>query len=136
MTTGEVIGGGEEQLLGKGEQLRSHLDELAGKNPPLDDFSLSMGRLLAARIEHGVVPMGYVVATELLKYDCGVTGVDGFTGQRMPRDVTDMPPVMYGIFSMEATQLARGAFGEEFASQVEETRRAIQGQGPETPASA
>jgi hypothetical protein len=83
-----------------------------------------MTRLLADRIEQGVIPMGYVIAGQLLRYDCEVTGVSGFTGEPMPAEVTDgVPPAMYAIFdAFQAPQLARGAFGNEFADQVQAFR--------------
>lgn len=125
---GEFANGNDEELFGTGAQLSAHIDELIaasdGNNPTLDDFSVTMGKLLSDRIDHGVVPMGYVMATQLLAYDCGSTGVNGFTGERMPREVTDLPPVMYSLFNVKSIQFARGAFGEEFADQVEQVYEA------------
>lgn len=117
---------GEDRLLGTGAQLRAHIDELVdeGKIVTNHPFSVDMGKLLADRIEQGVVPLGYVIATELLCYDCQ-QGISGFTGEAMPRSVTGMPPVMYSLFRMEAQRFARGAFGDEFGDQVDQNYEAF-----------
>jgi hypothetical protein len=107
--------------LGTGERLSAHIDEwVAGLNADerrINGFSITMGKKLAERIGDGVVPIGYATAIELLTYDCQ-TGVDGFTGAQLPSDIAGYPPMMYGLFRLSAEQFARGAFGDEFADQV------------------
>lgn len=120
---------GKEKLLGTGERLSAHIDERVsagdGSDASLPDFAVAMGKALAERIgSHGVVPIGYVMATELLIYDCG-TGVNGLTGDRMSGQIAGYPPQMYALFTLEATHLARGAFGDAFADQVDEVRSSI-----------
>jgi hypothetical protein len=121
----------EETLQANGEQLNTYIDGLVAQgsetNPTLSNFSLTMTRLLANRIgEHGVVPMGYVMATELLCADAGATGVDGFSGEPMPKEVTGQSGLAYSVFKMEADLFARSAFGDEFADAVREVRQSVQ----------
>jgi hypothetical protein len=117
-----------DRLLGTGEQLSAHIDEWAASLDEHDrhtqKFGIAMGKKLADRIGGGVVPMGYVMATELLTHDCQ-EGIDGFTGEPLPTSIAGYPPVMYGMFRMQAEQFAKGAFGEEFGDQVSQTYTAI-----------
>lgn len=82
----------------------------------------TFGRQLAARIGDDPAPEGYVLATELLLYDCQ-TGVDGFTQEPMPHNLTGYPPQVYGALRVEADYLAQQIFGEEFAQQATQFRR-------------
>src|SRR3990167_8456915 len=128
----EHLNGGEQEdrLVGTSEQLLAHLQERVateGDELGTSDYRLTvdLATLLADRIKGGVVPMGFVMATELLAYDCN-KGVSGFGGEPMPASVLNYPPVMYRMFSVyQATQLARGAFGDEFADQVEAFRAEV-----------
>ena len=127
--SGEIVNDSGE-LLGTGPVLRAHIDELVaagdGSDPTLNNFAVTMSRLLADRLgEYGVVPKGYVMVTTLLEYDCAKTGVNGFTGERMPREVTDMPPIIYGLFREQSISFAKGAFGEEFGAEVEAVYKKI-----------
>ncbi len=132
MTNGEFADF-NDRLLGSGEQLSAYIDEVDSKwadglsDSSLDahDFSIAMGKKLADRIGDGVIPMGFVLATTLLQYDCQ-TGVDGFTSERMPSSLTGRPPVMYDMFTIRADRLARGAFGDEFADTVRVIRESLQ----------
>lgn len=116
---GEGLNNGEAQ--GTGAQLTEHVVELvaSGRLNMQHPFTRHMTSLLADRIEGGVDPMGYVMATELLIADC-MTGVNGWTKEPMPRTVMEEPPIVYGQFIMESREFARGAFGDKFADEVKQ----------------
>jgi hypothetical protein len=111
-----------------GPALRDYLHEHAESTDSLSHFSNTMAGLLADRLDgspDGVVPKGYIIATQLLLYDCKDTGKDGFSGEPMPRDVTGQPPMMYGMFQVRSIELAREVFGNSFADEVKKEYTAI-----------
>lgn len=123
----KLTGGGEAPLRATGDGLRAYLEQLKNERGAEDRNSITvfrdqMAALLADRLDgspDGLVPRGYVLASQLLRYDCEVTGVNGYTGEPMPEMLTNQPPAMYGIFfNMETIVLARHAFGDEFADEV------------------
>jgi hypothetical protein len=123
MTSGEVPS--EDELLATGEKLNTYLESLQETDE--DRTTITYGKLLAERIGDGVVPMGYVMATTLLSYDLR-TGVDGFTGEAMPSQLTGLPPMMHGVLEVTALRrFAPEAFGEEFATEVAKVTDEIQG---------
>jgi hypothetical protein len=122
-----------ETPLATGPVLSQYLDETAHSTDSVSAFNNRMGRLLADRLgdpEHGAKPTGYVMATTLLTYDCEKTGISGFDHEPMPREVTGQPTMMYGLFQEESVRLARGAFGDAFANDVEAIYDALREQSP------
>jgi hypothetical protein len=111
----------DQPQMATGAVLRAHLNETAASTDSVSYFTNSMARLLADRLDgspEGVVPEGYVMATQLLLYDVKDTGKNGFTGEPMPSDLTGLPPMMYGIFQGRSVELAGEAFGEAFGDEV------------------
>jgi hypothetical protein len=119
----------ERELLGTGEAfsevLEAKIEAGEGVFEEPHPFLRTALRGLAQRLHPEVVPMGFVMATELYVYDIN-TGKDGFTGEPMPSEVTGMPPIMGAAVRLTAAQIAQEAFGQEFADAVsaiqEETR--------------
>lgn len=81
-------------------------------------------RGLAERLNSDLVPMGFVMATEIYVYDVQ-TGTNGFTGEPMPREVVGMPSVMTAIIKMAAEDVARQAYGDEFVDAVSVIRQEV-----------
>jgi hypothetical protein len=111
------------ELLGNGEELRTYVEDWFNglDENEKDTFKISaeFGKILADRVGDGKVPMGYVMATELLIYDCQ-TGKDGSTGESMPRAVSGYPPVMYTLIRIQAKDFARGAYGDQYGNEVDQ----------------
>lgn len=110
-----------------GERLNAYIDALRcadkmteGGVLALDDFDVDMGRLLAERIIDPVAPADFTQTLEELNYDCGMTGVDSASREPMPSEVSRQHPIRYDFFRIKAIGLARGAFGNQFADQVQE----------------
>jgi hypothetical protein len=122
MTHEAANDGGTPLATDPGPVLNRYLDETAESTDSLSAFTNRMGRLLADRLDghDKVAPTGYVMATTLLTYDCGTTGINGFDHEPMPPEVTGQPPMMYGIFQGQSVDFARGAFGDAFADEVQE----------------
>lgn len=107
------------ELVVTGGQLNTYIDGLIAEGKATHAFFTSMARLLAERIEGGIVPLGYVMASELLIYDCK-TGTNGFTGEPMPPELSGMSDVVYTLFRKKALDYAHDAFGDEFGGQVDQ----------------
>ena len=112
------------------EQLSQYIDEWYNNHEERERETLklpaAMGKLLAQRISDDVVPQGYVMATELLTYDC-ITGKDGFSGKPMPLSVSGYPPIMYDVSKLYLKEFARGAFGDQFSNEIDEIYKQIRG---------
>jgi hypothetical protein len=124
---GELEGHDPEQLTGTADQLRAHIEDLkrSGEFQSRDSisaFNNTMTNLLAERLaaaRKGFSPGGFVMATTLLTLDAA-RGINGFTREPMPAQVTRYAPLAYGLFAeVEAPKLARGAFGDTFGYAVE-----------------
>ena len=119
------------ELKATGEGLRRYLEETAQSRDSVSAVTNEMGRLLADRIDEsskGMNPMAYVLATQILRRDCEQTGVDAKTGEPMPREVMNQPPLMYVEFQNASVEMARGAFGEAFAGEVSQIYDRMGGQ--------
>jgi hypothetical protein len=110
-----------KELLGSGEEfsevLETRIEAGEGMFEEPHPFLRTALRGLAERLNHRVIPMGFVLATELYIHDMN-TGTNGFTGEPMPSEVTGMPPMMSVAVNMVARNIAQEAFGEEFHSAV------------------
>lgn len=120
---GETFTGVMQAMIGNGEQLSAHIAQrvegTVGEQPLLDTFCITMGNLLAPRIGEGVTPEGFAQAITDLVTDCTTTRIDSLSQAPLPLTATTFPEARYRYFvSEEAPELARGAFGEEFARQV------------------
>ncbi|HVA11322.1 MAG TPA: hypothetical protein VNG32_04120 [Candidatus Dormibacteraeota bacterium] len=124
---GELEGHDPEQLTGRADKLRAHVDDLkrAGEFQSRDSisaFNNTMTNLLTERLDaarEGFSPGGFVMATTLLTLDAA-RGINGHTREPMPSQVTDYAPMAYGLFAeVEAPRLAKGAFGDQFGYAVE-----------------
>jgi hypothetical protein len=111
----------DKELLGTGQAFSEVLEAKIGDGEGVFEgphpFLRTALRGLAQRLYPEVVPLDFVMATELYVYDIN-TGKDGFTGEPMPREVTNMPPMMGTIVRLTASQIAQEAFGQEFADAV------------------
>lgn len=96
----------QQEPLATGEMLNRYIDDqIEQQNALLTQPVLqAFARELAARIGEGVVPLGYVNATDLLTYDCQ-TGVNGFTGEPMPYRLTRQHPAVYSGLNMAARHI-------------------------------
>jgi hypothetical protein len=104
-----------------GRLFREHVDRLVAEGGDMapDEFTARMSRLLADRLgEHDVIPMGFVMDTTLLNIDCE-KGYSGYTHEPMPGEVRGYPHFNYLMFEMMSADIARGAFGDAFADEVE-----------------
>lgn len=121
-------------FLATGQQLRDHIIERReekvrddGEMPLRDSFCIAMGDLLSYRIEDGVKPLDFAGAVKQLVADC-MTDSDSTstTPRRMPLDVTVFPTARYEYFmNVEAPKYASGAFGQDFARQMEVAQIAV-----------
>ena len=113
----------EESLLATGDKLNEYLKGLEEQGE--DRTSIVYGKLLAERIGEGVIPLGYLNVVTLLSYDMQ-TGINSYTGEPMPRQLRDLPPVMFAALEMTALRrFAPGAFGDEFRDEVEKESEAF-----------
>ena len=125
----------DKELIGTGDRFAEVLEaKIEAKEGAFEEphpFLRTALRGLAQRLNPEIVPMGFLMATELYIYDIN-SGKDGFTGEPMPADVVGMPPIMNGIVRLVANNIAREAFGEEFGDAVlqvqQETRASSTGQ--------
>lgn len=106
------------------EVLEAQIEAGEGQFAEPHPFLRTALRGLAKRLNPEIVPMGFVMATELYVHDVQ-TGKDGFTGEPMPSEVTGMPPMMGEIIKMSADNIASEAFGEEFHDGVRTIRQEI-----------
>ncbi len=114
MTDHELIVSGEKFS----ETIEAKIDAKEGVFDSDHPFLLTAMRGLAQRVNHEIVPAGFMTATELYLYDVQ-TGVDSATGEPMPPVLMGMPPMMAEIIRMTAGHFAREAFGQEFGDAVE-----------------
>lgn len=104
------------------EVLETRIEAAEGPFAEPHPFLPAALRGLAERLNSEIIPMGFVMATELYVYDVQ-TGQNGFTGEPMPAAVTGMPPVMTSIIRMVAEDVALEAYGEDFVSEVSSIRK-------------
>ncbi len=120
--------GGQEELTGTSEQLRAYIDEwfagLDEQSRQVMDSPVAFGRKLAERIDDRVVPAGFVMAAEVLVYDC-IKGVDSFTGKPLPREFTGYSGIVYKVFRVQADLFAKGAFSDQFFDEVTAIRESF-----------
>lgn len=95
-------------------------------------FMRTACRGLARRLNPEIEPMGFVIATESYILDMK-TGIDGFTNEPMPSDVTDMDPIFNDpifniLFRKTAIGLAKEAYGDDFAISVNQIYDALPSQ--------
>ncbi len=121
---------GGEKLFGTSEQLRAHVELLRegqGEANPFvaNEFMLKLGEQLAERIDNGrgVTVQGFFGSAQQLKDDCR-TGVNTFTetATPMPPELTGKDDVVYDhpvLFDGTMVLLAKGAFGESFANELD-----------------
>lgn len=118
------------------EMLRTHIDE---RNAPqadvtvarMDDMTANFGRMLADRLEEQghIEPLGYLMTVDMLILDCRI-GVDARTGEPMPEDYFYTDPrerrvdFIYGMYQRQCDRMARAAFGDSFADEIDAYRRA------------
>jgi hypothetical protein len=115
--------GGEAERL-RSDRLHAYIDELLGSDtqegPDLDEAIVSMSRILADRVgDHGADPLNYAIAITTVTYDCGVTGVNGFTDEPMPPEVTGLSSSTYESFRTHACDMARHVMGDTFGDTVD-----------------
>ena len=113
---------GSEEVRAFGSRLREHVDawETGATEAQFipDDFMVGVAKAFADYLgEGGVIPMGYINARELFINDC-ITGINGYTGHPMPSSIAGYPPIIYALFRMHSIDLARGAFGDQFADEA------------------
>jgi hypothetical protein len=87
-------------------------------------YQLRSADLQSVSMRGGVVPLGMLTATQLYLYDIN-EGVSGFTGEPMPGEVVGMPQVMGSIVQMAVEDVARDAFGDEYADELLKIQREI-----------
>jgi hypothetical protein len=111
----------DEELIGTStrfsEVLEAKIEAREGLFEEPHPFLRTALRGLAKRLNPEIVPMGFLMTTELYIYDIN-SGKDGFTGEPMPRDVVGMPLGMNGIIRLVASEIASEAFGEDFGDAV------------------
>lgn len=117
--------GGEEQRL-TGKQLHAYIDRLLERSSEegvaVDEAMVRMSRLLADRTgqhERGLDSLNYAFAIQTIVYDCGITGVDGFTEEPMPAETTGLSSESYRSFRTFATGMARDVMGEDFGTRID-----------------
>ncbi|MGH7157499.1 MAG: hypothetical protein ACREGD_00255 [Candidatus Saccharimonadales bacterium] len=124
---GEVLPGGSEEV-NRRLELHRHLDvwvqEQEAQGVPCEPVEVAFGRALADRLTPNVVPMGYVMVTELLIADCQ-SGQSGYPDKPLVWEITGYPDQMYAVLRMTADALAGAAFGEDYGKQVGEIRDSI-----------
>ena len=118
-----------EELLGTredfSETLEAKIEAGEGMFEVEHPFLPAALRGLTERInEGGVVPLGMLMATQSYLYDIN-EGVSGFTGEPMPGEVVGMPQVMGSIVQMAVEDVARDAFGDEYADELLKIQREI-----------
>lgn len=123
---------GAQRILGIGERfsevLEAQIEAGEGVFAEPHPFLRTACRGIARRIgDREILPMGFAMATELYITDMN-RGIDGFTGERMPSDVTGMPPMMASIVRLTIQQLGHSAFGEDFMGAVDAHYEAIRGE--------
>lgn len=85
-------------------------------SPPLTEFA----RFLADRIDRGtIVPLGFLMAANLSLYDLQ-KGVNGFTGEPIRNSLVGRTPEFYTMLTANVPGLARLAFSEAFADEVDQ----------------
>lgn len=89
------------------------LGELGIDDPTLQKF----GKLMGARMNGSVVPMGFVVCAELMVSDLQ-RGIDGFSGLPINGSLVGLPPFAYIMIRMEFGHLADVCCEPEFAAEV------------------
>lgn len=67
--------------------------------PGLDDFSYDVAAFIGHRLGKGpaLLPEGVNMCFMLCLVDLQ-SGIDGFTGQRLPSSIAGMPPMLYAMF--------------------------------------
>ena len=106
------------------ERYSNYIDEWFSQLDPeakdVHKIIVSFGKELANRISPNITPKLYYLAIILLGYDC-TKGVNGFTGEPLPSDLANQHISLVNIFSATyAKDLARGAFGDDFANEYVE----------------
>lgn len=109
-----------EDTAGPVERLRSYED--GSREAVAAEFA----GLLADRITttESLVPTGYVMASYLLLQDLR-RGIDGFSGEPMESSLSGISETQEGVMQKMVSDLARTAFSEGFAEQVDEQMRKL-----------
>jgi hypothetical protein len=84
------------------------------------------GRLLADRVSPTTIPMGFIVAAELLIVDLE-SGVDGFTNKPMNTNMVGYPPSFYQVVSSMVPDITKATCPPEFAQAVEQITKVLPG---------
>lgn len=93
---------------------------------PLDPNVVEFSHLLSDRLNPELVPMGFVMAGNLMTYDLQ-TGRDGFTSEPIDSSLVHQSPELYEQLQTRLPALAEFAFSCEFAGEVSQIIEKITG---------
>ena len=101
------------------KEAKERLSNIREYMPGADSFLAEFASYLATRLNPQLVPMGFVMACNLVIYDIQKSSSGGNHGHNpVPHRLTGQPPMIYGILDMYIDQLAEAVFPEEFATEV------------------
>ena len=100
------------------KEAKERLSNIREYMPGADSFLAEFASYLATRLNPQLVPMGFVMACNLVIYDIQKGSSGEITDNPVPHRLTGQPPMIYGILDMYIDQLADAVFPEEFAAEV------------------
>lgn len=104
------------------DEMKKKLQNLREYMPGETRFFYDFGSYLATRLNSRLNPIGFNMAAVLTLYDLE-TGVNGFTGERVPASLSGMPSVVYGVMATRIPDIARAVCPGDFAKSVDEVCR-------------